>query len=166
MILDSEWFRQSFTQELDLVQQMGFLRTDGALKTIAEFVEGISTISTMLAKLGLQPTLNRLVSVLEFDEFMEAYGSEVSNANPTMHDSLSKIGEIMIRRLPAPRTHLLVRSTFQHPSLSPLCIPVELAEKLSRISRVQITYILALQGPIRGLIRKTMNDTSRNRSRP
>lgn len=149
-ILDSEWFRKSFMEQLPFLRQLGMLRYDGALRAVAEYVEAVATISLMVQPLlRTSPTLSQLISYPNFDQFMESMNAESSESIQGIQDILQVTGENLQRELPFQQTFALVRSTIHHSLCPPLWLPKELAEKLSRVGRIQLTLTLSLERALR-----------------
>jgi|SRR2546426_885495 len=149
LIMDSHWFRQSFDQELPYFRNLGMLKSDGALRTIAECVEEIATISFILHQVfRTSIPISMVGSFSSFDEFMKVTGPDLFREKPRILNILPLVARNLRRELPFPRTSVLIHNTLDHSLVPPLWIPEKLAEKLSRVGRIQLTLEIYLMRAI------------------
>jgi len=146
-ILDSNWFRQSFSgnlehRRLDLDVQSG-------LGALAEFLEEVCAMSEVLAIYPyLKQKMPSVTTVLEcktFDAFMKEWSAAKIEPEPMIPKSLAMVAASVRQQWPADkRMDLLLENTLDHPPFPPLCVPSSLAHKLSTIGRVPLTLAMSL----------------------
>ena len=145
-VLDSDWFRQSFDQ--DLVYRKSWLAGEGSLQTIAEFLEEVCAISYLVGfYLSCEmPTLKDvLLFHTTFDDFMEKWSSQKLGPYPRIKKNLAYVGANLRDELPSdPALDLLIKNTLDEPPFPALCIPRTLAEKLETVGRVPLSLVLSL----------------------
>jgi len=139
-ILDSNWFRQSFSRDLEIYS------AGGALEGLAEFLEEICAMSEILAVyLGhIQPPMTTVLGCKSFDDFMKEWSAAKIESEPMIPKALGIIAKGLRRQLPgSKRVDLLIENTLDSSPFPPLCIPPSLAHKLSTIGRVPLTLALS-----------------------
>jgi len=139
-ILDSNWFRQSFSRDLEIYS------SGGALEALAEFLEEICAMSEILAVyLGnIQPPVTTVLECKSFDDFMKEWSAAKIEPEPMIPKALAIIAASLRRQLPgSKRVNLLIENTLESSPFPPLCIPPSLARKLSTIGRVPLTLALS-----------------------
>ncbi len=143
-ILDSNWFRKSFTERMEFWKQNG--RAIGSLKDVGEYVEEIATIATVFGKAfpGVSPSAKEVLSEKNFDQFMEKWFNTALKHRPRLIAVAHRTSVGYRNRIPYEGETILTRNTLDHPSLPPLCVPLSLADKLSRVGRIQLTLLLQL----------------------
>lgn len=138
-ILDSDWFRKSFTERLDDWRRVG--KGFESLQTVGEFVEEISTINAVFAKAiaGLFPSTADVLASKTFDKFIENWFDTKLKTRPRLIKIARRTASGLLNRIPGEKT--LTKNTLDHPALPPFCIPIGLADKLSRVGRIQLTLL-------------------------
>jgi len=138
--LDSNWFRQSFSRDLEIYS------AGGALEGLAEFLEEICAMSEILAVyLGyIQPPMTTVLEFKTFDDFMKEWSAAKIEPEPMIPKALALIAANVRRQLPgSKRADLLIENTLDSSPFPPLCVPPSLAHKLSTIGRVPLTLALS-----------------------
>lgn len=138
-VLDSVWFRKSFNERLEDWRKMGMANV--SLQTVGEFVEEVSTINTVFAKAfaGILPTTREILASKTFDNFIELWFNTKLKTRPRLVKIARRTALGLLNRIPG--EIVLTKNTLDHPALPPLCMPLELADKLSRVGRIQLTLL-------------------------
>jgi hypothetical protein len=141
-ILDSNWFRQSFSADLQHETDLGF---QGALQTLAEFVEEVFAISVMSYLRPKNPPETSVILKSEtFDAFMHEWSATYFEPHRWVRKYAAIVGATVREKLPEARIDLLIKNTLDHVPMTPFCMPLSLVEKLSRVGRIPLTLTLAL----------------------
>ncbi len=140
-ILDSDWFRKSFTERLEHWRRKGI--GSQSLRDVAEYVEEIATVTLVFAKgfPGTSPTTKDVLAAAKFDQFIENWYNTVLKKKPRLISVARRTAAGYRNRVPDEGEVILTKNTLDHPALPPLCIPLSLADKLSRVGRIQLTLL-------------------------
>jgi hypothetical protein len=145
VIMDSRWFRSSLSEDLERNKED--LNTSGAMRNIAEHVEEIFAVSEILGRHLDYPkaSVKALLEEGDFDSFMQEWSANDLTSVPSVLRALPMIASTLRRLLPNDHgLDVLIKNNLENQLHPPLCIPVNISQKLSTVGRVPYTLAIYL----------------------